>query len=999
MKNIFIVCVLGLTLCCSLCMITCARKTGTDNLGMRMCLTWGNINTTGSIRVSEGSIDSIEGYDLDNDDRLDPPNLAWKTFREPLKPFNFDGIIFELNAPGSTEISIGFNNREFRITLREFMRYRKKIWQPDGTKLILSGIPLPGSKTMPEYKIPIYDYCLQTHSCISDATYFSIQEQIHSLAKYVNNVWWTDHDFWFSNDPGSTGYDFSGTGPDSPESPGNNGSFIMKKKHDGLREQIFLGSPVKSLKPVLSGIHFSFWMYPVSDLDENKGAFVQLDFGPERRYIYYLFSNQKTVNRNDTIVLPYKINEWNNYKRDVTSDYRNLYGDEDLALWFARPGGFSKKGQTVEVYFDQFQLKYDTLNKELWQFEKEYFEQYEHLIHSVCGLELTANYNGIKSMNLIQPHYTILFPPEKESLFYIPRGSFSYQVREQYFEEVHNGGGVVGVHHLNHRDIRKLLSEGIAKEVDLYEMNYDWGEVEPLNPQETKEFKKRKYPSAANISIYHCLTGWDKCTESGIYITGYSAPDLHGSFDTPRFIAETHLSYLSPGLTWIFANSNNPEDILRSLRTGRCFFGDSVDPIIVDMETSNGFPVGSLVLTDKQKYEIKIYARGKFLKNKTIHVIKNGNFWKKYRLKGSDFLRTITIPVNDNAFLRCELYDEYEHPILFTNWIAFRSTLPKKFPWGRNVLDWNGLMIRGSEGFLIHNFTFSADKKSVVIQAESAIPGSNLIIQSETVPEFYAEYTNRTVHAREGKLSIRSEGKGLFTIKLYLSNPIQTIPAAVDREAVSLRKRRSGGDKTVLKPEPQEQMYNLELLYDAPFQSIEQGDMIQSWLLMIHNKNPWIVKGGVVEYHKDTIGMIREKQSGLFCLKHSGLFCLNFDTSELRKKKLVLSIPFLDGDADIYTAVNYESSTKMLGISEPGNYTIGFKDISTRTTLPVKAIPLSAVKPKAVPADTYEYGKKSKSESEISLASKQEIVSIIFHLKSGAELRLNQMKLEYENEP
>jgi hypothetical protein len=166
-----------------------------------------------------------------------------------------------------------------------------------------------------------------------------------------------------------------------------------------------------------------------------------------------------------------------------------------------------------------------------------------------------------------------------------------------------------------------------------------------------------------------------------------------------------------------------------------------------------------------------------------------------------------------------------------------------------------------------------------------------------------------------------------------------------------------------------------ELLYREPFIYLEYGD------LPARNDKAWNIQGGTLQFSADTLILKGGEE---------GIFSTTFQTTNIGDKTLQLSIPDVQGTAELYMALNYGQSKKVLTFNSSGKYKINLGEHvphNAEVNIPAGVDHIY---------DTYAIYKVD-TPSLKKVARKfvhgPVIVSLMFQLTPGSELHIDYIKL------
>ncbi len=530
---------------------------------------------------------------------------------------------------------------------------------------LLSG--LAGAADLRPYSVQLH-----LHGSMSEGPGSMRGANVQARKLGLDVLWWTDHDWRVAYHTYLDGYDF-----ESPHAP-QQGVTITITPHaangkvtdtvarlsaeravEGQRSlevgaaadasrgfQAFFqeaGATRARLKRSLaSGVEVDISIYPEIEVDKKTMVGVRFDLSQqppamERGAIIYVLtgltdSELEALSTASTkfVRLGFKLHQWNKYTLKLTEDARRLgLGGVDNALGAASFGVLTA-GQRARAFFDGYHIRHEIGGEELLraarrmtaEFEKEYG------VTNYVGQEFSymAHLNAFGDV----PMLDYAKKPE------------GYTAAEAA-EFTHRHGGVISLNHYlggKGDGVRKRIAELIASggfAADLLE----------CNPGQLANF----------------LAGWDAAAKAGIRMTGDGVSDSHSStggwFTGSNFV------------TWVWARSKSPADLLDGLRRGEAYFGNPAKYRgEVTLSTPDGHRMGQAVITRKPAH--RVTARITNLPaSARVRTVVNGEYLKDATAGGGTWENAIDVNTSAATFVRVEAWSPDGGPLVFSNPIYF----------------------------------------------------------------------------------------------------------------------------------------------------------------------------------------------------------------------------------------------------------------------------------------------------------------------------------------
>ncbi|MFQ5525338.1 MAG: hypothetical protein ACE5GX_03680 [Thermoanaerobaculia bacterium] len=302
------------------------------------------------------------------------------------------------------------------------------------------------------------------------------------------------------------------------------------------------------------------------------------------------------------------------------------------------------------------------------RFASKYEDEYGHEQH--VGVEFLSEDNGAVRLNAFLPSGALtssLAAGDEET----------WRSPGEFVGRTQAAGGVVSLNHmfgttvaaagpawqatLSERKVRELLSKR-AYGVDLLEVGY---------------------LERGGVGLDYHLRTWDALTARGLYLYGNGVTDTHGSEWGPEMKP-------NPFSTTIFSMGSEPEQLIAAIRKGRMTFGDPFGYRGRLYFRVGDAQMGDRVRVRREPQELRIGVDQAF--DPRLHRlflvqgrIRPDNPELLYLTSGSEGGHRQPLSADDEtlvdvsrpSFVRLELYDRDDTPLLFTNPIVFERRKPE----------------------------------------------------------------------------------------------------------------------------------------------------------------------------------------------------------------------------------------------------------------------------------------------------------------------------------
>jgi hypothetical protein len=329
-----------------------------------------------------------------------------------------------------------------------------------------------------------------------------------------------------------------------------------------------------------------------------------------------------------------------------------------------------RNGATVRASFDRLRLsevvapqdRYALLANMLLAKEAQVPE-----VAQILGTEISFIGEHLNQFSLAPqlPDYEALF---QASGLLNPQGqitnptAMAHHVSRSAVDAVHARGGVVSYNHVfgtnttttagtptKERALAKLLANDLYG-ADILEVGY----------------RQRGRSLADHLWV------WDQLAKSGRFVVGTGVSDSHSGFQG---------EYNGQGNTlvsWIWAPSIAPADLLAGLEHGRVFFGDIARfDGRLDLTTPGGFHMGDIVVTNAPSAEITLSVDG-LVVGDVLRWIVSGALASTSIVGAPSVIESRTVVLNPSAptAVRVEVYAAAGQEKVFSNPITFVRNAP-----------------------------------------------------------------------------------------------------------------------------------------------------------------------------------------------------------------------------------------------------------------------------------------------------------------------------------
>jgi hypothetical protein len=649
------------------------------------------------------------------------------------------------------------------------------------------GTSLPAGGYPPE---TAYSLALHMHGSMSEQSGSWEWHTAKAESLGVDVVWWTDHDWRLSNDRAMKRFDFESAFWDSP-------NYRWKEPDDGFWGEFryfaidpvslsFLETAVVDTLAFQSGRsfrleatadadpdfqagyahqtcsdfqnHYSlakrvklrFRVFPEA-LDAAEARFVvEVELSdhpggtPTLRYVLGSMDGEGA----DAIPLAFVPSTWNEYVVDVTADAiaRFCAGGvdtlraEDNTLGVVRVGLECRNGSRAVVFFDEYRIEPDPVmaGNALMDRARAMAAYYETLRPAV------ANFVGSEvSQFRAQPHLNA-YAPDLDLVDYA--GHVWSDPLHYAVDQVHAQGGALSLNHLfgpqyyyendpgetpEHRDAR------VAYMKTLYIGNRALG----------ADVLEVGYRRRGGCDLVHHLALWDALNANMVFVTGNGVTDSHGR--GPYQLdgwgpSELGLSMTNNFVTWMYAEEFSEAGFVRSMKSGRAFFGDPYRwQGALDLRTADGFRMGQVVVTDRDVHDllvevtdvppdVEVRLRQAEMRDHPATAYLEPVWLRDEPLDGAVaggvFADTVSIDTTVPSFVRVEVRDGAAREMVFGNPLHFVREVPVDgIAAERAAARLGPLRVMRAEGFRLTAASWDDDERILHLGGDEAPPGTGRV--------------------------------------------------------------------------------------------------------------------------------------------------------------------------------------------------------------------------------------------------------------------------------
>ena len=389
---------------------------------------------------------------------------------------------------------------------------------------------------------------------------------------------------------------------------------------------------------------------------------------------YYLSNVDSGPRRAATtfhVPLRYDPGQWNHYTLDLTLDAREgfpfMVADDNIAE-SVHVGVETRSSASCSALFDRLRLNTEHAGTSMMAIQRDVIDEvaaeYPQLAE-LQGLEISYESMHLNefAVGTVLPDYEALLQSsgllDEDGMITGSRKLREHVVRTSV-EAAHARGGLISYNHMfgtggdqrlraghDREEVLQYLTENRCFGADLLEVGYRMRGGRALDSH---------------------LWVWDRLSLAGLPLVGTGVSDFHGGLGADGWkIWENNF------VSWIFAPSTARTDLIEGLRGGRVFFGDiTAFDGRLDLVTTGGFRMGSIVVTDRPHADVQISVLGVGSRNRIV-VVDSGLRARRKKAGGTDvrLVHRVELGERDSAFVRVEVYDSSSRAVVFSNPIWF----------------------------------------------------------------------------------------------------------------------------------------------------------------------------------------------------------------------------------------------------------------------------------------------------------------------------------------
>lgn len=408
--------------------------------------------------------------------------------------------------------------------------------------------------------------------------------------------------------------------------------------------------------------------------------------GLERYALHYYLDNETReavrVGSTFRIPLPYREDEWNRYELPLSDDavrgFPFLHGD-DNSLNVLALGVEVRGGATSTARFDALHIDQELVGEETFARQRELLGAIGREtpgLHQLQGVEISYLFPHLNefSVGTRLLDYDALVaesgllrgdPPTLEV-----RDLRGFLLRRAV-EAAHARGGLVSYNHMLGAAQAGEANPNRQTRQEVYEQLLGNGAF-------GADLLEVGYRDRGGHDLDDHLWVWDQLARAGLFLVGVGVSDSHGG--PPQRWRDSANNFVS----WIYAASPDPADLIEGLRGGRVFFGDlaSFDGEM-DLTASGGARMGEVVPSDREEQELSIRITG-LSPGDRVRLMASGRPAADWVARSADFEQRQRLPLDPSATtpVRVEVYDARGMAKVFSNPIVFRSIARSPEPEG-----------------------------------------------------------------------------------------------------------------------------------------------------------------------------------------------------------------------------------------------------------------------------------------------------------------------------
>ncbi|MFN8180067.1 MAG: T9SS type A sorting domain-containing protein [bacterium] len=460
---------------------------------------------------------------------------------------------------------------------------------------------------------------------------------------------------------------------------------------------------------------------------------------PSLRYVIGTLAGEDST----AIPLACTVGQWNTYELDITGDAMARFSmggadsirAQDNSMYEFHIALQTRWGHTARAFFDDLEYSSDPILKSdaLMDWQRRagaYYETQIQDVHHLVGTEV-SRFRAQNHMNAYAPHLQLIDYGSHvfgDSLYYV-------------VDQVHAQNGLVSYNHpwgigiygdLNETPQHKALRILDAKQGLLGNRMYGCDLLEV------------GYRARMGINLAGHMDLWDCLNANEVFSTGLGVTDTHGSSWSIGWAPwQPNAFYENNYLTWVWATGTSEVPMLKGLGSGRCYFGDPYRwNASMDLVTTDGFPMGRVVLTDKSSHDVIFQVtnvpddvevrlkQAEIRRNQGI-AYTTVNWLREETITGNVtnhvFTDTVTVDTTLPTFVRFEVWHQGEE-WAFSNPIHFERSVPPGGIMARRLgASLASLRIRSADALLLRNAVFDANVPQLTLQLDEATAGLGVL--------------------------------------------------------------------------------------------------------------------------------------------------------------------------------------------------------------------------------------------------------------------------------
>lgn len=654
-------------------------------------------------------------------------------------------------------------------------RIRLALLLPAAVPLVLPGPAASGA--VPEQA---YSVQLHTHASLSENNGSMEWHADKASDAGVDVIWWTDHDWRVTQTGYTERYDFENcvwdgrkfVEPDLSfeerwwevtfQTPDHAKSVVDSLAYEGAKslrmEAAYAGGPFQRLDLSQTGsrhqnryslatrYRLRFAVFPQQlDPADNKFVFELLlserpGEWPRLRYVLGSMDGEGV----GAIPLTWVPGQWNAYDLDVLADVQNLLSAfgadsiraQDNSTFETHVSLESRNGARGIVFLDDVRYESDAAlaGEPLldWQDAANAYYRLQYPgVDYLVGSEI-SRYKAQPHLNAYVPGHVLV-----DYTGTVFSDSLYYAV-----DQVHALGGLVSYNHPWGIGIYGNLAETPAQKAariltmkrgllrcralrcDLLEVGYRW---------------RHGIDLAGHLDLWDCLTG------NALFLTGVGVTDSHGS--TPFYgwaPWQPSATYENNYVTWLWAEGVTAPELLAPMSAGKAYFGDPYRwQGEMEVGTSDGFPMGRVILTDKAAEDVivrvtnvpptvSVRLRQAEIREDPPAEYTTVNWLRDEILNGAVvggvFQDTVAVDVSLPSFVRVEVKNGTQEWAFSNPVILVREVPADGVAAPRVAASLDALRIRSAERLVLRDASFDPGGPELTLTLDETTPGMGRVV-------------------------------------------------------------------------------------------------------------------------------------------------------------------------------------------------------------------------------------------------------------------------------